>query len=55
MDEDVPTTDFAQQDPLSRLIQKSYHIPGKTARTPEPEAQGEVLKKDINPAHQPDE
>jgi hypothetical protein len=49
MHEDVASTDFAQQEPLSRLIEKGDHIPGKGACAPEPEAQGEVLKKALQP------
>ncbi len=49
MNEDVATADFVQQEAFSRLIEKGDHIPGKRACTPEPEAQGEVLKKALQP------
>lgn len=49
MHEDVAASYFAKQEPLSRLIEKGDHVPGKGAYAPEPEAQGEVLKKALQP------
>ena len=49
MNEDVAATHFAQQEPLSRLIEKGDHVPGKGACAPEKDSQGEVLKKTLQP------
>jgi hypothetical protein len=43
--EDVATADLAEQEPFGCLIKKRNQVPGKGTCTPEPKAQGEVLKK----------
>jgi hypothetical protein len=53
MNADVASAHFVQQMAFSRLIEKGNQVPGKQARTPEPEAQGEVLKKGPQPEDQP--
>ena len=50
MHEDVVAPYFVEQEPLGRLIEKGNQVPGKQARTPEEDSQGEVLKKGPHPA-----
>src|SRR6266436_7094384 len=45
VDEDVASSDFAQQDPFRRKIQKTRIVPGDRSGTPEQEAQDVVPKR----------